>query len=58
VTVKVSLGEMMLPKVAVIELVPAVMPVASPWELGVLLMLATLVSEDDHITREVITCVD
>ncbi len=49
---------MMLPKVAVIELVPAVMPVASPWELGVLLMLATLVSEDDHITREVITCVD
>lgn len=45
------------PKVAVMDVVPAATPVTSPCVPGELLMVATAVLDEAHVTDEVITLV-
>jgi hypothetical protein len=57
VTVRVVLPET-APSVAVIVLVPAPEVLASPFDPAALLMVATPVPEEDHVTAVVRLCVD
>ncbi len=50
VTVKVTIGEVIALRVAVIELEPASRAVASPREPFALLIVATLVSDEAQVT--------
>jgi hypothetical protein len=43
---------------ATMEVDPGLTAVANPWELFELLMVATLVAEEFHITAFVIVCTD
>ena len=56
VTVRVVLPEM-LPDVAVIVVEPAAIEVARPWESAALLIVATLVDDEVHVTDAVKSCV-
>jgi hypothetical protein len=57
VTVKVVLPDT-APDVAVIELLPAVSPLAKPFEPAALLIVATVVLAEDHVTAVVMFCVE
>ena len=50
VTVKVTDGEVTAPKFALIKLEPICKPVASPWVLLALLIVATLVVAEAQVT--------
>ena len=58
VTVRVALGEVTLPSVALMLAEPTPVADARPPEPGVLLTLAMLESDDDQVTVEVRSCVD
>lgn len=57
VTVSVAALEAMLEKLAVIVVVPSERDVASPFEPDVLLIVATLMSEEFQVTSDVKSCV-
>jgi hypothetical protein len=58
VTVKVTDGEVMLPKVAVMAVVPAATPVARPFVPAALLIVAVAGVPEFHVTVVVRTCVE
>ena len=57
VTVKVAGGLVTDPNVAVMDVVPAVRPLARPCVPCALLIVATVVFEEAHVTVDVMFCV-
>ena len=58
VTVKVTPGEVMPPKVAVIDVVAAATEVARPWDPPALLIVAVAGTEEFHVAVVVISSVE
>ena len=50
VTVSVTVGEVTLPSLALIEVEPTTNPTANPWEAAALLIAAMFTSEDAQVT--------
>ncbi len=58
VTVRVTTGDVMLPRTAVTRVVPAVTPLAAPGEPAALLIVATAGVAEFHVTSAVRVCVE